>query len=87
MHLLDNVVQSRQPMMVRTSGSSGVWCLPGADVLAADVEQCPLRYVLHDDVTEMCTRLAFEAPMGYGLTYLWACLLKLRQASPCLRPV
>jgi len=60
MHLLDNIVQSKQALIVRPRGGTDVWHLPGSGQLAASIEECPLRYVLRDDVTELCTKLAFE---------------------------
>ena len=60
MHLLDQVAQTNQAMVVERSGGRDIWRLPGTDVLAHDLEQCALRYVLHDDVTELCTELAFD---------------------------
>ena len=58
MRLLDRVVQAKESVVVGRPGE--VWRLPGADALAANLAACPLRYVLGDDVTAVCTRLAFE---------------------------
>ena len=60
MHLLDQVAQTNHAMVVGRSGSRELWRLPGTDALASDLDHCALRYVLHDDVTELCTQLAFE---------------------------
>lgn len=61
MRLLDKVAQTVDPIIIRTSSDGRTWCLPGADTLANDVRQCPLRFVLQDQVTEVCTQLAFES--------------------------
>lgn len=41
-------------------GTGGPLRLPGPETLAPALRSCPLRYVLQDDVTELCTELAFE---------------------------
>ena len=60
MRFLDAVAQAREAIAVACPGDATVWRFPGADVLASELSLCPLRYVLHDDVTAVCTRLAFE---------------------------
>ena len=60
MHLLDKVAQAKEPIVVGNLDGTNAQFFPGTDALATDVAQCPLRYVLHDDVTKLCTELAFE---------------------------
>jgi hypothetical protein len=60
MRLLDRVCQAPEAIIVTLPGEAGDRRLPGTDVLAAKVAASPLRYVLADDVTELCTSLAFE---------------------------
>lgn len=60
MRFLDQVAQSREPVVVQDTDGAALWQFPGADVLAAELAACPLRYVLDDAVTAVCTRLAFE---------------------------
>ncbi len=60
MHLLDQVAQASERIAVSVPGDATTRSFPGTDVVSAAVAQCPLRYVLHDDVTETCTELAFE---------------------------
>ena len=79
MRLLDMVAQSTRPMIVEMPADGRIWRLPGADTLADDVRRCPLRYVLHDKVTEMCTQLAFE-----GDTILGSAMALLRVPAPRL---
>jgi hypothetical protein len=64
MRLLDKVAQATAPLVVNTCAHT--WRLPGAGILADGVRQCPLRYVLNDEVTEICARLALEADTVLG---------------------
>lgn len=59
MRLLDKVAQSAGPAIIQTVRDGHTWRLPGADTLADGLQQCPLRYVLHDEVTATCAQLAF----------------------------
>ena len=79
MRLLDKVAQTARPTVVGTPAGGTTWHLPGADTLAEEVRQCPLRYVLHDEVTEICTQLAFEAG-----TVLGSSIALLRVPAPRL---
>lgn len=60
MRLLDTVCQAPEAIVVTLPGEAQPWRFPGSNILAAKVVRCPLRYVLDDDVTELCTQLAFE---------------------------
>jgi hypothetical protein len=59
MRLLDQVAQSNEPFLVEVPAQGRVFSLPGTDTIAADVQDCPLRYVLGDDVAETCSRLTY----------------------------
>lgn len=60
MHLLDAITLPSQTIAVRPLGTQHGGVFPGCEVLAPQIRQCPFRYVLQDDVTALCTRLAFE---------------------------
>lgn len=60
MHLLDVIAQCKGPILVEGPGTGGPLRLPGPETIAPTLRICPLRYVLQDDVTELCTELAFE---------------------------
>lgn len=79
MHLLDQVARANERIVVSAPHSAAPLCLPGTDVLATAVASCPLRYVLHDDVTELCTELAFEDD-----TMLGSSVELLRVPAPAL---
>lgn len=60
MYLLDKIAQANEPVVVSLPGMPMPWPLPGCGTLAPRLKECPLRYVLRDDVTALCTELAFE---------------------------
>jgi hypothetical protein len=58
--LLDRIVQCKQPYIV-ASERTGEWtCLAGASNLGPAVRDCPLRYVMTDELTLLCTDLAYS---------------------------
>lgn len=59
MYLLDHIVQCREPLVVRNH-SGQIWRLPGAADFATRLAQCPLRYVLADDLVRICVELAYS---------------------------
>ena len=59
MRLLDQVAGLHEPVVVRDTGRAAIWRFPSAGALAPALADCPLRYVLHDDVAATCARLAF----------------------------
>lgn len=59
MYLLDHIAQHRQPLVFRQSGGA-LWRLPGAAEFAQRLTQCPLRYVLADDLMRICMELAYS---------------------------
>lgn len=59
MHLLDHIAQYRAPFVVRQN-SGAVWHLPGPSEFAKRLTQCPLRYVLADELVRICVELAYS---------------------------
>ncbi|HEY4972064.1 MAG TPA: hypothetical protein VII41_00570 [Steroidobacteraceae bacterium] len=59
MRLLDQIAQSSAPLIVQQD--TGVrWRLTSACDFAPRLRSCPLRYLLSDELTRMCTALAFS---------------------------
>jgi hypothetical protein len=61
MRLLDEVAQSRQPVTVDLPGR-GTYHLPGAAASARALAECPLRYVLADEVYVQCMHIVTQWP-------------------------
>jgi hypothetical protein len=59
MRLADRVAQCRTPFVVQ-SAANDLTYLNGAADFAGDVAQCPIRYVFNDDLTRLCTALAYS---------------------------
>ena len=60
MRLADRVAQCRTPFIVQSVTNHGLTRLKGAADFAKDVAGCPTRYVLCDDLTRLCTALAYS---------------------------
>jgi hypothetical protein len=60
MRLADRIAQSRTPFVVRSTSDNTLTQLNGAADFATDIAQVPLRYVLSDDLTRLCTALAYS---------------------------
>jgi hypothetical protein len=60
MRLADHIAQSRLPFYVRSAQSHRVVQLNGVADYADQVLRCPTRYVLSDDLTRLCTALAYS---------------------------
>ena len=60
MKLADCVAQCRSPLAAEDFGSGRVTLLNGAAECAALVTRSPIRYVLADDLTRLCTELAYS---------------------------
>ena len=58
MRLLDRIAQLRTPLLV--ARGSEVLRLPGPSDYAQAVADCPLRLVLSDSLTQLCTSLAYS---------------------------
>jgi hypothetical protein len=60
MRLVDRIAQAHEPFIV-TSSKTGVRTrLSGPSDFAAAVAQCPLRYVLSDELTRFCAAFAYS---------------------------
>jgi hypothetical protein len=57
--LLDHIAQSRAPFLVRQH-SGELWRLTGAGNFAHQLERCPLRYVLSNELVRTCIALAYS---------------------------
>jgi hypothetical protein len=57
--LLDHIVQSTAPFLVRQNCGQ-LWRLTAAGDFAGPLERCPLRYVLSDELVRTCTALAYS---------------------------
>lgn len=60
MNLVDRLAQCRAPLIVEDMASGMLSHLNGAADYAGRVAQCPLRYVLSDELTRLCTALAYS---------------------------
>ncbi len=60
MKLVDRVAQSRAPFSVQNCGTARVDVLNNTADCAEEVARCPLRFVLSDDLTRLCTALAYS---------------------------
>jgi hypothetical protein len=56
--LLDHIAQSRAPFLVRQRGE--LWRLTAAGDFAHQLERCPLRYVLSNELVRTCIALAYS---------------------------
>ena len=65
MRLLDHVVQCTAPFIVREDCGT-LWTLTGPKDFARELDHCPLRYVLADELVRVCTELAYSE--GDGLS-------------------
>jgi hypothetical protein len=60
MRLADHIAQTRLPFYVQSTQSRRVVRLNGVADYADQVLRCPTRYVLSDDLTRLCTALAYS---------------------------
>jgi hypothetical protein len=60
MRLADRIAQCRTPFIVRNTKDGTVTHLSGAATFAKEILACPTRYVLSDDLTRLCTALAYS---------------------------
>jgi hypothetical protein len=59
MKLLDRIAHGGAPLIVRQD-SGVLWRLTSACDFAPQLRSCPLRYLLSDELTRMCTALAYS---------------------------
>lgn len=60
MRLADRIAQCRIPFVVKNTKDGTIAHLSGAATFAKDILACPTRYVLSDDLTRLCTALAYS---------------------------
>lgn len=60
MRLADRIAQCRRPFVVQNATTQAATRLNGAADFAKDLAQCPVRYVLSDELTRLCTALAYS---------------------------
>jgi hypothetical protein len=60
MRLIDRIIQCRTPFIAENTIDGTRTRLPGAMDSAADLKRCPIRYVLDDTLTSLCTDLAYS---------------------------
>jgi len=60
---LDHVAQCVSPFIVRQDGGE-IWKLTGPNDYAAELNRCPLRYVLTDQLVRNCIELAYSEGAG-----------------------
>jgi hypothetical protein len=60
MKLVDRIAQSRSPLIIQDTQTGALSRLSGAADFARRVELCPIRYVLSDELTRLCTALAYS---------------------------
>ncbi len=60
MRLADRIAQCRTPFVVQSATTHATTRLNGAADFAKDLAQCPIRYVLSDELTRLCAALAYS---------------------------
>jgi hypothetical protein len=60
MKLADQVAQFRTPFLIQDAASKAVIHLNNAAECATQIARAPIRYVLSDDLTRLCTALAYS---------------------------
>jgi hypothetical protein len=60
MKLADQIAQFRAPFLVQSDSPAGVMRLNNASDCAVEVANAPIRFVLSDDLTQLCTALAYS---------------------------
>jgi hypothetical protein len=60
MRLADRIAQYRTPFIVQNTRDGSVTHLNGASAFSKDIDSCATRYVLSDELTRLCTALAYS---------------------------
>jgi hypothetical protein len=60
MRLADRIAQCRTPFIVENTKDGSVTHLNNAAAFSRDIENCATRYVLSDELTRLCTALAYS---------------------------
>jgi hypothetical protein len=76
MKLADKVACCRTPFMIRRFATGDVVRLNNAADCAAEVAGAPIRFVLSDDLTRLCTALAYSK----GASTATAAILRASQS-------
>jgi hypothetical protein len=60
MRLVDQIAQCHTPYIVQHAGTGQLTRLSGAADYASRIANCPIRFVLSDELTRLCTALAYS---------------------------
>src|SRR5580698_11603748 len=60
MRLADRIAQCRTPFIVQNTKDGSVTHLNNATAFSKDIDRCATRYVLSDELTRLCTALAYS---------------------------
>jgi hypothetical protein len=60
MRLADRIAQCRTPFIVENTKDGSVTHLNNATAFSKDIDSCATRYVLSDELTRLCTALAYS---------------------------
>jgi hypothetical protein len=60
MRLVDRIAQCRTPVIVQNLRTGSLTRLNGAADFSSEISGCPLRFVLSDELTRLCTALAYS---------------------------
>src|SRR5580698_2734708 len=60
MRLADRVAQCRTPFVVQSTKDGSITHLTNAAAFSKDIANCATRYVLNDELTRLCTALAYS---------------------------
>src|ERR1700683_3754428 len=64
MRLADRIAQHRTPYIVQNTRDASVTQLNGVSAFSKDIDSCATRYVLSDELTRLCTALAYSKGAG-----------------------
>src|ERR1700677_1862146 len=64
MRLADYIAQCRTPFIVQNTKDGSITRLNNAATFSKDIESCATRYVLSDELTRLCTALAYSKGAG-----------------------
>jgi hypothetical protein len=64
MRLADRIAQCRTPFIVQNTKDGSITHLANAAAFAQDINNCATRYVLNDELTRLCSALAYFVPAG-----------------------
>jgi hypothetical protein len=64
MRLADRIAQCRTPFIVENTKDGSVTQLNSATAFSKEIDSCATRYVLSDELTRLCTALAYSKGAG-----------------------